>query len=66
MGCAEAPGPLCCPARRLLTLRVARHTVVTPNNRIDVLVNNAGRGQRALVEETALEVDRALFEVRIR
>ncbi|HEX5661501.1 MAG TPA: SDR family oxidoreductase [Polyangiales bacterium] len=41
--------------------QVAR--VLDEVGRIDVLINNAGVSQRALVKETALEVDRRLFEV---
>ncbi|XP_013385313.1 dehydrogenase/reductase SDR family member 7 [Lingula anatina] len=33
--------------------------------RIDVLVNNAGRSQRALFADVDLEVDKALFEVNV-
>ena len=33
--------------------------------RIDVLVNNAGRTQRALFEETELDVDREMFDVNV-
>ncbi len=37
--------------------------VIAQLGRIDVLINNAGVSQRALVRETAIEVDRRLFEV---
>lgn len=37
--------------------------VVSELGGIDALINNAGVSQRALVQETALEVDRRLFEV---
>ncbi|MET0286136.1 MAG: SDR family oxidoreductase [Polyangiales bacterium] len=38
-------------------------SVLEQLGRIDVLINNAGVSQRALAKETALEVDRRLFEV---
>ncbi len=41
--------------------QVAR--VIAELGRIDVLINNAGVSQRSLVKETALDVDRRLFEV---
>jgi dehydrogenase/reductase SDR family protein 7B len=37
--------------------------VIGELGRIDVLINNAGVSQRSLAKETALEVDRRLFEV---
>lgn len=37
--------------------------VLANNARLDVLVNNAGIGQRALVKDTAMDVDRRVMEV---
>jgi short-subunit dehydrogenase len=37
--------------------------VLADNSRLDVLVNNAGIGQRALVKDTDLDVDRRVMEV---
>jgi dehydrogenase/reductase SDR family protein 7B len=37
--------------------------VIQEHGRIDMLINNAGVSQRALAKETALDVDRRLFEV---
>lgn len=31
--------------------------------KVDILINNAGRSQRGLITETALEVDRQVFEI---
>lgn len=39
--------------------------VIDHFGRIDVLVNNAGRTQRALFETTELDVDRDMFEVNV-
>ena len=39
--------------------------VVDTFGRIDVLVNNAGRSQRALVESTDLEVDQAMLALNV-
>ncbi len=41
----------------------AVQTVLTRNNRLDVLINNAGIGQRGLAYETELEVERRIMEV---
>lgn len=43
--------------------KAAVDTVLQHFNQVDVLVNNAGQGQGALVKDTSLEVDRALLEV---
>ena len=32
---------------------------------VDILVDNAGRSQKALVEKTSLEVDRALLDLNV-
>ena len=32
---------------------------------IDILVNNGGRSQRALIEETELDVDKALIDLNV-
>jgi dehydrogenase/reductase SDR family protein 7 len=40
-------------------------SVVRKFGRIDVLVNNAGRSQRGLVERTPLAVDREMFELNV-
>lgn len=37
--------------------------IIKKYGRIHVLVNNAGRSQRALVEETSIEVDKEMFHV---
>ncbi|XP_045184855.2 dehydrogenase/reductase SDR family member 7-like [Mercenaria mercenaria] len=38
-------------------------TVIKYFKKVDILVNNAGRSQRGLIVETALEVDRQVFEL---
>ena len=40
-------------------------TLIKKFGRIDVLVNNAGRSQRGLAENTPLSVDRDLFDVNV-
>ena len=41
----------------------ALHQVLTRYGRIDVLINNAGISQRALISETTMETERRLMEV---
>lgn len=41
----------------------AAHRVLDEFERIDVLVNNAGIGQRSLASETTLDVDRRIMEI---
>lgn len=38
-------------------------TVIKYFKKVDILINNAGRSQRGLIVETALEVDRQVFEI---
>jgi dehydrogenase/reductase SDR family protein 7 len=39
--------------------------VVTRFKKIDILINNAGRSQRAMFAETSIEVDREMFDVNV-
>ncbi|MEM6629001.1 MAG: SDR family oxidoreductase [Bacteroidota bacterium] len=39
------------------------HNIIDSTGRIDILINNGGISQRALVHETALSVDRRIMEV---
>lgn len=39
------------------------NAIIREFGRIDVLINNAGRSQRALAEETPLDVDRSMFNL---
>lgn len=43
----------------------AAEAVARAGGRLDVLINNAGRSQRALVEGSDLQVDRELFELNV-
>jgi dehydrogenase/reductase SDR family protein 7 len=45
--------------------KTAIDTLVRKYGHIDVLVNNAGRSQRALIEETALQVDEEMFRLNV-
>merc|ERR1712212_546214 len=40
-------------------------SILAKYGKLDVLINNAGRSQRARWEFTAMEVDRALFELNV-
>ena len=37
--------------------------VLSENDRLDVLINNAGIGQRSLIKDTDFDVDRRVMEV---
>ena len=43
--------------------QAAAEQVLAANKRIDVLINNAGIGQRSLIKDTDFEVDRRVMEV---
>ena len=45
------------------TLKGRVAEVIQHFGKIDILINNGGVSQRSLAEETALEVDRKLFEI---
>lgn len=44
-------------------LEPAVNAVLRQTEKIDVLINNAGRSQRSLAKETPLEIDRAIMEI---
>jgi short-subunit dehydrogenase len=44
-------------------INIATTEIITKYGRIDVLINNAGISQRALVVETPIEVDRKIMEI---
>lgn len=41
------------------------HTILTHFGQLDVLVNNAGRSQRALFKDIALKVDQEIFDLDV-
>lgn len=46
-----------------MTLQSATNKAITFFGQIDILINNGGVGQRTLIHETTLEVDRQIMEV---
>jgi len=44
-------------------LEAAVNSVLAQTGRIDLLINNAGRSQRSLAQETPLEIDRSIMEL---
>ena len=44
-------------------VRTAYEQVLSEKGRIDWLINNAGLSQRALIQETTMQTERAIMEV---
>lgn len=64
--CTDGPGTVQVVAFDIIdpaARKAAAAQVLSENDRLDVLINNAGIGQRSLIKDTDFEVDRRVMEV---